>query len=30
MGATTDRARRRYGAHPLHLLTLLASFALVG
>ena len=26
----TDRARRRYGAHPLHLLTLLASFALVG
>lgn len=30
MDATTDRARRRYGAHPLHLLTLLASFALVG
>ena len=30
MGAATDRARRRYGAHPLHLLTLLASFALVG
>jgi len=30
MGATTERARRLYGAHPLHLLTLLASFALVG
>ena len=30
MDATTERARRRYGAHPLHLLTLLASFALVG
>ena len=30
MGAATDRARRSYGAHPLHLLTLLASFALVG
>ena len=30
MGAATDRARRLYGAHPLHLLTLLASFALVG
>lgn len=30
MGATTERARRLYGAHPLHLLTLVASFALVG
>ena len=30
MGATTEGVRRRYGAHPLHLLTLLASFALVG
>jgi len=30
MGATTERARRAYGAHPLHLLTLVASFALVG
>ena len=30
MGAATERARRHYGAHPLHLLTLLASFALVG
>jgi hypothetical protein len=25
-----ERAKRAYGAHPLHLLTLLASFALVG
>src|SRR5271157_5195388 len=30
MGATTERARRLYGAHPLHLLTLVASFALIG
>jgi hypothetical protein len=30
MGSTIDRARRAYGAHPLHLLSLLASFALVG
>jgi hypothetical protein len=30
MHATVERARRLYGAHPLHLLTLLASFALVG
>ena len=29
-GALTERARRLYGAHPLHLLSLLASFALVG
>jgi len=26
----TERARKAYGAHPLHLLTLMASFALVG
>ena len=26
----TERARKAYGAHPLHLLTLVASFALVG
>jgi hypothetical protein len=30
MRTLTDRFRRHYGAHPLHLLTLLASFALVG
>jgi hypothetical protein len=30
MGATTERARRLYGAHPLHLLILVASFAMVG
>jgi hypothetical protein len=30
MGANTERARRLYGAHPLHLLTLVASFAIVG
>jgi len=30
MTATLQRFRRFYGAHPLHLLTLVASFALVG
>jgi len=30
MRTLTDRFRRHYGGHPLHLLTLLASFALVG
>jgi hypothetical protein len=30
MNAAIERARRLYGAHPLHLLTLVASFALVG
>jgi len=30
MTALIERAKRSYGAHPLHLLTLLASFALVG
>ena len=30
MGTTVTRAKRLYGAHPLHLLSLLASFALVG
>jgi hypothetical protein len=30
MRSLTGRFRRHYGAHPLHLLTLLASFALVG
>jgi hypothetical protein len=30
MRSLIDRFRRHYGAHPLHLLTLVASFALVG
>jgi hypothetical protein len=30
MGTTVTRAKHLYGAHPLHLLSLLASFALVG
>jgi hypothetical protein len=30
MNAAIERIRRLYGAHPLHLLTLVASFALVG